>query len=66
MAAQRQYDYEPQPDQPPLQVIRPGDEPAPMTEESPNAFGRGLLWGLVISGLGFWAPIGTALWRWLR
>jgi hypothetical protein len=64
MAAQRQYDYEP--DQPPLQVIRPGDEPAPGLEESPQAFTRGLLWGLVISALGFWAPVGTALWRWLR
>jgi hypothetical protein len=63
MAAQRQLRPDPQPRQrPQLRLVQ---STAAQAEPVGLEFFNGLKWGLVVSTLGFWLPVATALYVWL-
>lgn len=66
MAAQRQPRPQPQRPQRPalrlVQQVQVSDVPVGVAPQ----FHKGLAWGVVVSTLGFWAPVGTALYLWWK
>ncbi len=67
MAAQRQFQPKPQPPvRPALRLVQPATTELTGPVAVGPAFQKGLLWGLAVSALGFWMPVGTALYLWLR
>ena len=66
MAAQRQPRSAPQrPQRPTLRLVQTGQVLDAPLAVSPS-FQKGLAWGVVASVMGFWAPVGTALYLWWK
>ena len=67
MVAQRQS----QPERPQLRLVEDPyhldqDVPGLRFEEAHDAFSQGFKWGLAVVSLGFWMPVTSALYVWLR
>lgn len=66
MAAQRQPRPSPQRPQPPaLRLVQTGQVSDAPLAVGPS-FHKGLAWGVVVSVMGFWAPVATAMYLWWK